>query len=190
MSDSESSMQQSPLGLRHTAWKFAAQKHHGQIYPGTELPYLLHIGMVLLALLPALEEEDGLDADLGVCCAILHDVIEDTGTAAEELEAVFGPSITAGVLALSKKSSLPKAEAMRDSLIRIRREPREVWMVKLADRIANLGTPPVHWGREKCLSYAMEAQAILDSLGEASPLLALKLASRIAAWQAGEYYRQ
>ena len=142
--------------------------------------------MVLLALLPALEDQKGLDADLAVCCAILHDSIEDAGTAAEEMEAAFGPAITAGVLALSKNASLPKEEAMRDSLTRIRREPREVWLVKLADRIANLGMPPIHWDREKCLSYALEAQTILDSLGEASPLLSAKLASRIAVWQAGE----
>jgi (p)ppGpp synthase/HD superfamily hydrolase len=177
--------QQSSLGLRSAAWKFAAQKHHGQYYPGSDLPYLLHIGLVVLALLPALEDESGLDSDLAVCCALLHDVVEDAGTDAEELKAVFGQAITSGVLALSKNGSLPKDEAMRDSLARIRREPREVWLVKLADRIANLDTPPAHWNREKCLSYALEAQMILDSLGGASPLLAATLASRIAAWRDG-----
>ncbi len=180
-------MQQSPLGLRQTAWRFAAQKHHGQIYPGTDLPYLVHIGMVFLELLPALEKETGLDSDVAICCALLHDVVEDTETTAAEMEAVFGSAITAGVLALSKNDSLPKGEAILDSLTRIRREPREVWLVKLADRIANLSTPPSHWDREKCLSYATEAQTILDLLGEASPLLAEKLASRIAAWQSGAY---
>ncbi len=176
----------SPLGLRQTAWRFAAQKHQGQMYPGTDLPYLVHIGMVLLEVLPVLEKENDLDADLTVCCALLHDVVEDTGTTAQEVDAVFGPAVAAGVLALSKNASLAKEEAMRDSLARIRREPREVWLVKLADRIANLGTPPVHWDREKCLLYAAEAQTILDALGEASPLLADRLASRIAAWRAGE----
>ena len=178
-----------PLGLQQTAWRFAAEKHSGQLYPGSDLPYIVHVGLVQLGLLPALEENSDLDVDLAVCCALLHDTIEDTETSPEELHAFFGPAITVGVQALSKNSALSKEEAMSDSLRRIRLEPREVWLVKLSDRIANLGVPPSHWSREKCQNYAAEGQRILDALGSASQRLSAKLASRIAAWQDGEYSR-
>lgn len=38
---------------------------------------------------------------------------------------------------------------MQDSLRRIKSQPREVWMVKMADRITNLQPPPGHWSEEK-----------------------------------------
>jgi (p)ppGpp synthase/HD superfamily hydrolase len=40
--------------------------------------------------------------------------------------------------ATTERESLPKAERMRDSLARIVRAPREIAMVKLAERITNL----------------------------------------------------
>ncbi len=177
-------MEKSPLGPRQTAWRFAAQKHQGQSYPGSTLPYLVHIGMVLLELLPALKERPGLDEDLAVCCAILHDTLEDTNTTPAELEAIFSPSTLAGVLALTKDGTRPKDAAMRDSLQRIRKQGREIWLVKLSDRIANLGSAPPHWDRGKCLAYAAEGEAILEALGSASAVLSARLAERIAAWRA------
>ena len=71
---------------------------------------------------------------------------------------------------------------MRDSLARIRQEPREVWMVKLADRISNLMPPPAHWTKQKCAAYQEEARLILETLGEASPLLARRLGEKIEAY--------
>lgn len=163
-------------------------RHQEQKYPGTDLPYLMHIGNVVLALIPALEENAGnagFDSELALCCALLHDTVEDTGTALEEIRNIFGSAIASGVSALTKNKSLPKAERMADSISRIQASPKEIWMVKLADRIANLGLPPSFWSREKCLSYAAEGQSILEALGAASPCLSQKLAARIAAWNAG-----
>ena len=77
---------------------------------------------------------------------------------------------------------MERAEAMTDSLERIRRQPPEVWMVKLADRIVNLGPPPPHWTAEKIATYRAEAQTILAALGAACPPLAARLAARIASF--------
>jgi (p)ppGpp synthase/HD superfamily hydrolase len=167
-----------------TAWIFASRKHRSQLYPGSEqLPYLTHIGAVLLELLPALRENAELDADTAICCALLHDTVEDTETTIEEIADKFGEKIAAGVSALTKVKSLKGEAATRDSLERIRRQPQEIWAVKLADRAANLQTPPKHWGREKRLSYAREGRLILDALGEASPCLSQLLARRINTWE-------
>lgn len=178
-------MNKSPLGPSQTAWRFAAQKHQGQLYPGTDLPYLVHIGAVLLELVPALDETPELDNELAICCALLHDTLEDTDTSPKELEELFGAEVAAGVRALTKQASLAKEEAMRDSLSRIQAQGREVWLVKLSDRIANLGTPPPHWNREKCLAYAAEGEMILSALGAASARLTARLVSRISAWKNG-----
>lgn len=69
---------------------------------------------------------------------------------------------------------------MADSLRRIQAEPREVWMVKLADRISNLQPPPAHWTPAKIAAYRVEALAIADTLGAASPHLHARLRAKIA----------
>jgi (p)ppGpp synthase/HD superfamily hydrolase len=129
--------------------------------------------------LGALRREPGLDEGLAVRCALLHDCLEDTPTRLEDLEARFGAATAQGVLALTKDATLPKAEQMPDSLRRIRLQPREVWMVKLADRICNLQPPPKHWSKAKAAKYREEAREILAQLGEASPYLAARLADKI-----------
>ena len=68
---------------------------------------------------------------------------------------------------------------MRDSLERIGKQPKEVWMVKLADRITNLQPPPKHWNKEKIANYRHEAQLILEALKEGSAGLALRLERKI-----------
>jgi (p)ppGpp synthase/HD superfamily hydrolase len=103
------------------AWTFASRKHEGQLYPGSEhLPYLTHIGAVLLELLPTLQANPYLDAELALCCAMLHDTVEDTETTIDEIFIVFGDETAAGVSALTKNKTLKEDAAMRDSLDRIR----------------------------------------------------------------------
>ncbi|HEV7554118.1 MAG TPA: HD domain-containing protein, partial [Kofleriaceae bacterium] len=120
-----------------------------------------------------------LDEDLAVQCALLHDTVEDTGTTRDEIATVFGEAVAAGVSALSKDASLPKPDQMADSLRRIREQPREVWMVKLADRITNLSEPPHYWTRDKRIAYRDEAIVIADALGSASPALDRRIRGRI-----------
>ena len=166
--------------LQH-AWRFAANQHSGQLYPSTGQPYIMHLGQVLLELVPALAGQPDLDDQLALCCAILHDTIEDAAATADELGRKFGPAVMHGVVALGlSKSGAPD---MQQCLDRVRSQPREVWLVKLASRIANMCMPPGHWSRGTCLAYADEAQLVLHTLGEASPYLAERLRSRIAVWR-------
>lgn len=41
--------------------------------------------------------------------------------------------------------TVPGSEQMEDSLRHIRLRPKEIWAIKLADRITNLQPPPSHW---------------------------------------------
>ena len=158
---------------------FAAHAHNGQKVPGTDLPYLTHLAMVSMEVTAALAVEDGLDGNLTIQCALLHDVLEDTAVAYDALQDIFGEAVTNGVQALTKHDDLPKHEKMADSLARIQQQPREIWMVKLADRITNLQPPPKHWTTEKMQSYQLEAQQIYDALHGASPFLATRLQQKI-----------
>ena len=163
------------------ALRFAAERHEGQTVPGTSLPYLMHVTSVAMEVMGALGVESVSDPDTAVQCALLHDVVEDTPTTVEEVIARFGPTVAAGVDALSKRASAgpTKAERMADSLERIRLQPHEVWMVKLADRITNLQRPPAHWSQDKCTKYRAEAVTILEVLSPASPYLARRLQAKI-----------
>jgi hypothetical protein len=106
--------------------------------------------MVAMEVIAAFAHEDGLDGDLAIQCALLHDVIEDTDRSHEDLIKKFGSDVADGVLALSNNSSLnSKQDKMTDSLARIKQQPKEVWVVKLADRITNLQPPPGPWDDKK-----------------------------------------
>ena len=166
------------------AWRFAAEHHHGQTLPGSELSYLTHLGSVVLELLAAHVVEPVPDIELAVPCAILHDCIEDQGVTHAELASRFGVRVADGVAALSKDPALPKAEAMTDSLSRIQAQPKAVWCVKLADRISNLGPPPAHWDAAKRRAYREEARLILNRLGAAHSGLAARLRTRIEGYDA------
>jgi (p)ppGpp synthase/HD superfamily hydrolase len=166
------------------AFRFAAERHAGQLVPGSALPYIVHVASVAAEVMGALAREAVSRPDLAVACAVLHDTIEDTSTTSDEIAARFGPDVAAGVRALSKDASLPKQVRMGDSLARLRAQPREVWLVKLADRIVNLGPPPSDWSTDKRRAYQAEARDILSELGEASPYLAGRIDARITAYSA------
>ncbi|MBN1318420.1 MAG: HD domain-containing protein [Anaerolineales bacterium] len=161
------------------AYRFAAEAHKGQLFPGTDLPYIMHISLVSMEIIACLDIESEHDGDLAVQCALLHDVIEDTEITYQEIDRVFGSKVAQGVLALTKSASLPKEQAMRDSLERIRQQPQEIWMVKMADRIANLGSPPHYWKRDKIEQYRIEAIEIHRSLHKASDYLSQRLMQKI-----------
>jgi (p)ppGpp synthase/HD superfamily hydrolase len=162
------------------ALRFAAERHHAQRVPDSDLPYLVHVVSVAAETIAALAP--GSDADLAVSCALLHDTIEDTGTTHAELADRFGPAVADGVLALSKDSTLPKPDQMADSLRRIQAQPHAVWMVKLADRITNLAPPPRSWTTDKRRRYRDEAIRIADALGPASSVLDAHIRARLATY--------
>lgn len=151
------------------AWAFATRAHHGQTYGGARegerIAYINHLASVAAELIWALPATPDYDGKLAVQCALLHDTLEDTAVTYAELAAEFGEAVAQGVAALSKNPALPdKAAQMQDSLARIRQQPKEIWSVKVADRISNLYEPPYYWNNERKIAYRREAQFILDNL--------------------------
>ena len=172
------------------ALRYATEAHCAinQKVPGTEFPYICHPVMVAMEVIAALPHHGHCEGNLAISCALLHDTIEDTKVTYEDLENCFGAKIAKGVLALSKNKELrDKSLQMEDSLARIREQPKEVWMVKLADRITNLMVPPAYWTIDKRKAYRQEAKLILKELGEGSEYMAERLKERIEAY--GQYIK-
>ena len=164
------------------AWFFASRAHKEQKYPGEQLPYITHIGNVMLEVMGVGNSLE--NPELAICCAILHDTIEDTDTSYEDILQEFGKAVADGVQALSKDSTLTaKREQMLDSLKRIKEQPKEVWMVKMADRVANLGEPPRYWNLEKKRAYQEEACLIWEQLHEANKAMATRLKQKIEDYE-------
>lgn len=164
---------------------FAGEAHAQQLFPGTRANYVVHLAEVAMEILYAWQLAPGnWDVNLAMQCALLHDTLEDTEIGYDTLANRFGDTVAQGVLALSKNKHLPKSEQMMDSLLRIRGcGQAEIAMVKLADRITNLQSPPNHWSQAKIAAYADEAGVILDQLGGYSACLGQRLREKISEYQ-------
>jgi guanosine-3',5'-bis(diphosphate) 3'-pyrophosphohydrolase len=121
------------------AYEFASLAHEGQRRYSGE-PYITHPVAVADIL-----------ADLhldyqSIAAALMHDVIEDTPTAKEQIEVQFGPeiaSIVDGVSKLDQLSFDTRAEAQVESFRKMMLamvEDIRVILLKLADRLHNMRT--------------------------------------------------
>lgn len=164
---------------------FAALKHleAKQTVPGTRLPYVVHLAGVAMEILIAAQHTAGFDLSFAVQVALLHDALEDTKTTFDELAAEFGIEIAGGVSALTKSEALHGDDKMMDSLNRIKMLRKEVWAVKLADRITNLQPPPLNWDMQKKKKYKLEAEIILENLEGGNPYLENRLKARIVEYE-------
>jgi len=170
------------------AWHFASKKHKGQVYGGKsearQVEYLSHIGSVVFELMNCFAHERAGNQELALCCALLHDTIEDTSASYDEIMGIFGITVADGVMALSKNDSIScKDEKMMDSLARIKTQPPEVWMVKLADRICNMQEPPKEWSFDKKQQYLKEADMINSELKNASKWLSDRLQGKMKKYE-------
>ncbi len=166
------------------AWELATKAHEGQTYGGAnkgeKIVYINHIGSVFMEVVSALPYHPEMNGELALLCAILHDTIEDTKITYDTILREFGKEVADGVSALSKNENLPtKKEQMLDSLARIKRQAKEIWMVKLADRISNLSQPPFYWDDFKKEKYRNEAKLIYDELKDGSAVLSERLLFKI-----------
>ena len=169
------------------AYQYAAKVHNGQLFPGSDLPYIVHLSLVGMEIMAALTvDAQNLEGNLAIQCALLHDTMEDAGISYNEICEIFGQRVADGVDALSKRDMFgTQKESMIDSLQRIKTQPIEVWMVKLADRITNLLPPPDHWDEEKIDNYREEAKLIYTELKDANEYLAARLFMKIEGYPTG-----
>jgi RelA/SpoT family (p)ppGpp synthetase len=123
----------------YRAYLFGAEAHEGQHRVSGE-PYIYHPIAAARIL-----GELGLDHK-SIIAAILHDVIEDTAIAKDEIAREFGPDIAELVDGVSKLTQIEfesqaeaQAENFRKMILAMVRDIRVI-MVKLADRLHNMRT--------------------------------------------------
>ena len=144
------------------AYEVADAAHQGQLRKSGE-PYIIHpIGVAdLLAQL-------GMDTAT-IVAALLHDTVEDTEMAVEDVEGEFGEEAAALVDGVTKLDRIQvsskeeqQAESLRKMLIAMASDAR-VLLIKLADRLHNMMTIH-HLPREKQKRIAEETLTIYAPL--------------------------
>lgn len=156
--------------------------HHGHLRKDGS-PFLMHPIAVCRELI-----------DAGICdpdiqaAALLHDTLEERSDIREEcierMRSAVGERITEWVLILSDDMQLSSEERKAMQLIKFRNAPAPVRMIKLADRNANLISPPPLWYPEKIRTYATHSLHLLNALANTHPTLEKRLIGRLrlAPW--------
>jgi guanosine-3',5'-bis(diphosphate) 3'-pyrophosphohydrolase len=162
----------SSKGLLLTAVAFAAEKHRNQRRKDPEAsPYINHP----IALANVLLHEGGVSDNAVLCAALLHDTLEDTDTAPEELAREFGGEIRDIVMEVTDNKRLSKAKRKELQMKRAMHLSTKAKLVKLADKICNLrdvaSNPPARWGLKRQIEYFDWAKSVVDGLRGVNPRL-------------------
>ena len=123
--------------------------------------------------------QDDINREFLLTVAILHDVLEDTSVSYKQLEEEFGIEVAKAVKALSRNEDIPFDEQIPDCLNRIKQQPKEVSIVKMADRLYNIRERYNAWDFQRQEKYKKEAQLVCDELGYASENMRLALQKAI-----------
>ena len=161
----------------------AARAHADQTRKGGRVPYVDHV--VEVAHLVAAH---GGDEDEAVA-ALLHDVVEDTGTTNADIDAAFGPRVAALVDALTDRpgwSELPRRERKHRQAEHLGAADPAARRIKIADQISNLrdvARLPAGWTREEAADYAEGTALVVAACAEAAPELAALHGAEMAAFE-------
>lgn len=120
------------------AIRFATDAHQGQLRKSTSIPYILH-PLEAAAIVGTMTTDDEVIAG-----AVLHDVVEDTDTTVEQVQAQFGRRIAELVASESedKRENLPAEDTWKirkqETLNHLKTAPLDVKMITLGDKLSNI----------------------------------------------------
>ncbi len=154
------------------AFTFAAAAHEGQQRRSGE-PFIMHpVGVATICAGLRLDEQT-------IAAALLHDVVEDTGTELSTVRDEFGEEIAALVDGVTKLTRVQfqsreqaEAENYRKMVVAMAADVRVI-LVKLADRLHNLRTIE-YLGRQKQVQKAKEALEVYAPLAHRLGIHAVK----------------
>ncbi|MFX0113533.1 MAG: HD domain-containing protein [Candidatus Hodarchaeota archaeon] len=138
--------------LIRKAFNFAATQHADQKRKFTDKPYFVHPVAVAQLLKPF--------ADEVIIAGLLHDVIEDADTSAEEIAAQFGPEVAFLVLGCTKDPTNQKTPM--DILEEAAAQDKRVIYIKLADRFDNFGDNILNMKSKTIHKYHNETPILLN----------------------------
>lgn len=170
----KSSIKKGDRKIIRRAFEMAADAHKDMRRKSGE-PYILHP----LAVARIVVEEIGLGVT-SACCALLHDVVEDTEISLKDIEQEFGKSYATIIDGLTKISNVVdikatasmQAENFRKILLTLAEDPRVI-LIKLADRLHNMRTLG-SMRRDKQLKIASETTYIFTPLAHRLGLYEIK----------------
>ncbi|WP_456485714.1 HD domain-containing protein [Hydrogenimonas sp.] len=168
--------------IYHKALRLAAWAHYGQVTKFGD-PYITHPVAAAQEVIASIMAGEEADVDLACVVALLHDVMEKSDVSSKSIRKDFGKAVAEGVEAMSKNPKLPKEDQLKDSLVRILQQPKEIAMAKLADRISSMLPPPPEWSAKKIETITENAIMILQMIGESSPFLQKRLKKKIKFYQ-------
>ena len=154
------------------AYRLADAAHGSQTRLSGE-PYISHPLAVA-----SLVVEMGLDTD-SVIAAVLHDVVEDTGTALETIRSEFGADVALLVDGVTKLTRIKfssveeqQAENLRKMLLAMSKDVR-VMLIKLCDRLHNMRTGD-GWPEQKRRDKALETMEVYAPIAHRLGISAVK----------------
>ena len=124
--------------LLNRAIVFATNAHDRQLRKGSQTPYILH-PLEAAAIVSTMTSDEEI-----LAAAVLHDVVEDTGTAIDEIRNEFGENVAKYVAAESenKRENLSAESTWKirkqETLDHLASAPREVKMITLGDKLSNI----------------------------------------------------
>jgi guanosine-3',5'-bis(diphosphate) 3'-pyrophosphohydrolase len=141
----------------------AADLHKHQHRKGSsKIPYINHPIKVCDLLLRI----GGIQDEITLSAAMLHDTIEDTQATFTGLESVFGTVIASVVLEVSDDKSLSKEERKRLQITHAPLLSHAAKLIKLADKIANMQDiihHPLDWSVDRKVAYFSWAKQVVDA---------------------------
>lgn len=122
----------------HTAIEWTMERHAGQVRrDGTDFRcHPLRVAVILH------EIADQTDPNV-LCAGLLHDLLEDTDTQVDEINATFGSKVGDFVRALTLKDPRPGQTKLQRNMAHfegLRWEGRDAQIIRSADRLDNLKT--------------------------------------------------
>jgi GTP pyrophosphokinase len=169
---SKSTLQKGDKRMIRKAFDMALESHKDMRRKSGE-PYIYHP----IAVAQIAAEEIGLGTT-SIVCALLHDVVEDTGVTLDDIEREFGKKVAKIIDGLTKISgvfdtnSSLQAENFRKMLLTLADDVRVI-LIKLADRLHNMRTMEF-MPRDKQLKLSSETVYLYAPLAHRLGLYAIK----------------
>lgn len=161
--------------------EFADKAHAGQFRktkPGApKIPYIEHPRAVA----KILHEEAGIDDEVTLMAALLHDTMEDCGVSYENLVAEFGHEVADLVVELTNDPTVSREGKTAAQVSKAGKMSARAAAVKVADKTSNLrdlvSTPP-DWTPERKRKYFEDARKVVEAMSHKHPRL-LKIFEQI-----------
>jgi len=152
-------------GILLTAIHFSADRHRDQRRKDTlKSPYINHP----IEVAELLWRVGGIRDQAVILAAILHDTIEDTETAPDEIRSLFGEEVLGLVLECTDDKSLTYMDRKRLQIETTPHKSTKAKLVKLADKTCNIHdlnqSPPRWWPKIQKREYLLWSQKVVAGL--------------------------